>query len=123
MNDFSELDTLAADLSQAGVLAGFKVAKVVEEWGVEVEEQAREWAPRKRLPHYAKTITHDVTIEGGVVVGEVGPDADINGQAKLAHIFEFGTSDFAPRAHVGPAHDRAIPGAVRKISDLGGDIL
>lgn len=121
--DLSELDVLAADLSQAGISAGFKVARVVEEWGQDVETQAREWAPRKRLPHYARTITHDVTVVGSAVVGEVGPDKQVNGQASLAHIFEYGTSDLAPRAHVGPAHDRAIPGTVRKLEKLGGDIL
>lgn len=121
--DVSEINTLAADIAEAGVTAGFKIVGVVEDSCRKVEEQAKSFAPRKRLPHYAGTITHDVTVGAGEIVGEVGPDADVNGQAKLAPIFEYGTAEFAPRAHMGPAFDREVPEFVRRVAAIGGGLL
>lgn len=120
--DVSEINTLAADIAEAGVVAGFKIVGVVEDSCRNVEEQAKAFAPRTRLPHYARTITHDVTV-GTEIVGEVGPDADVNGQANLAPIFEYGTADLAPRAHMGPAFDREVPEFVRRVADIGGGLL
>lgn len=121
--EMSDLNRLEADLLAAGALAGARILDIVEEWGADVEDEAKHLAPRKGLQHYADTITHDVHVDGATIVGEAGPDREINGQAKLGHLFEYGTERLAPRAHMGPAHDRATPVAVRKIEDVGGDIL
>lgn len=123
IDGIDDLNRLAADLSDAGVRIGWRVHGIVEETAGEIEEQAKEWAPRKRLPHYARTINHTTTIEPGAVVAEIGPDADVNGQAKLGPVFEYGTAETAPRAHVGPSFDRSIPGFTTKIADAGGKIL
>lgn len=123
MNDFSELNTLAHDLTEAGLLAGVRALKVVEKSAQRIEDQAKEWAPRKRLPHLANTITHDVTVQPGMVVGEIGFDRDVNGQARLAHLFEYGTSDMAPRASIGPAFDLESPAFVAGLEDAAGEIL
>lgn len=121
--DISEINDLAADIAEAGVLAGFKIVAVVEESCQKVEADAKAFAPRKNLPHYARTITHDVTIGAGEIVGEVGADADINGQAKLAPILEWGTDKFPPHAHHGPVFDREVPNFVKRVSDVGGNLL
>lgn len=125
VNDFSELNELVRDLEHGGLLAGVRAAKVVEDSSQRVEDQAKEWAPRKRVPHYARTITHDVTVGAGSIVGEIGPDADVNGQAKLAPIFEYGVASrgFAARAHMGPALDREIPNFIDGLGDAAGRIL
>ena len=122
--DFSELNRLAADLSHAGVVVSLKIRPALERSAERIEQQAKEFAPRKRLPHYAETINHDVTTDGsGHVVAEIGPDRSVNGQAKLANIFEYGTSDQAPRAHLGPALDREGPNFVAAVKEIGGDVL
>jgi hypothetical protein len=121
--DLSELNTLAADLTEAGVLVGVRSLKVVDASAQRIEEQARTFAPRKNLPHYAKTITHDVTVEGDHIVGEIGPDKDVNGQARLAHLFEYGTSHLAPRSHLGPALDREGPAFIAALAEIAGKIL
>lgn len=123
MTTSSDLNTVAVDLAEAALLADVRVAATVEQSAARIEDQAKEWAPRKRLPYYARTVTHDVTVEPGAVVAEIGPDKDINGQAGLAHIFEYGTATLAPRAHLGPALDRESPAFVSRLEDVAGDIL
>src|SRR5690606_6360473 len=112
----NDLDRLAADLTEAGVLAGVKAAKALDDVGRDLRDEARRLAPGARggrAKHYPKTITHDVTVEPAAVVVEVGPDKNINGQAKLGHIFEYGSVNNAPHAHLGPALDRVSPEFVR----------
>lgn len=121
--DVSELNNLAVDLSGAGVLAGIRVLGAMEKSAERIETDARAWAPRKRMPRYARTITHDIAVGAGEIVAEIGPDAEVNGQAKLAPIFEYGTSEVAPRAHVGPALDREIPTFVDAVKEIGGSVL
>jgi hypothetical protein len=121
--DVSELNQLAADLTKAGLTAGVKAVAVAEQSGRELRDEARRLAPRKRLPHYAETITDEVTVEPGAVVVEVGPEA--RGQGKLGHILERGApaTGFPPHAHLGPALDRVTPAFVRRVADIGGDVL
>lgn len=127
--DTSDIQRLAADLSALGHtrVATVRGAAVIEESLERIQADARQAAPKTRLPRYADTITHDVTIGGlgGSVAGEVGPDRSVNGQARLAHIFEYGAPkiDFAPRPHIGPAFDREIPNFLAAVEDAGGSIL
>lgn len=123
MTDFSELHDLEADLRQAGITAGLRAAKAVEESAQRIEDDARANAPRKRLPHYARTITHDVTIGGGMIVGEIGPDREVNPSADLFWVLEVGRSHSAPRPHLWPAADREEPKFVQSIERIGGEIL
>lgn len=120
MND--DLDMLAADLARAGVFAGTRAVTVLEESAARIEAHARDQAPRTRLPHLAATITHDVTV-GASIVAEIGADKDVNGQAKLAHIFEYGTSALPPRPFLGPALDLEEPRFASGIEDITGRIL
>lgn len=121
--DLSDLNTLAADLAVAGATAGLRIVRVLEESASRIEADAKLFAPRKRLPRYAGTINHAVTVHPGMVEAEIGADADVNGQAKLAPIFEYGTATNAPEAHHGPAFDREVPNFVTKVADVGGQLL
>lgn len=124
MND--DLETLAADLSRAGLLAGFKIRAVLGRSATHIRDDARENAPGgqgSRAKHYPRTITYDVTLGVDGLVAEIGPDRNINGQAKLAHLFEYGKPGQAPRPHLGPALDREVDKFAREIADLGGDVL
>lgn len=116
-----DLNRLIVDLSRAGALAGLRVAKVVEQAGIEVRDEARRFAPKTGLPHYGEKITHELTVTAGSVTVEVGPEK--GGQGSLGHILERGTADAPPQAHLLPAHDRAVPGFVKGISDIGGSLL
>jgi hypothetical protein len=121
--DASEMDHLIGDLTGAGLLAGARAVAVVKASAKRIEDQAKEWAPRRRLPHYARTITHDIEIGAGKVTAEIGPDSDVNRQANLAPIFEYGTSRVGPRAHMGPALDRETPKFEKGVEDVGGGLL
>lgn len=121
--DTSDLDHLAVDLAAAGAAVAVKVVPALEHSAQNIEDQAREWAPKTRTPHYPATITHDVTPGVAGPVAEIGPDKNINGQAKLAHLFEYGSVNNAPFAHIGPAFDREVPDFVEAVGVAGGDVL
>jgi hypothetical protein len=117
----SSLNVLAVDLAGAGPEAvarsGVELAKSAQR----VQDMARDLAPRGHLPHYAATITWDASVDGLDV--EIGPDRQINGQAKLAHILEYGSVNNAPFAHLGPAFDREVPDLVEHLADAAGRTL
>lgn len=109
MNDFSELNTLAADLTKAGLTAGVRVLPVVHRAANNIVRDARQFAPKSAVAqHYPDTITYDIEI-GAAIAAEIGPDRDLNGQAKLGNLFEYGSVNNAPQAHLGPALDREGP--------------
>ena len=116
MND---LERLVADLSTAGDWTQLKAEALVGDAGERLRDEARRLAPRRRLPHYARSITSEVGVERstGIVYAEVGPEK--GGQGSLGHILERGTSQTPPHAHMGPALDREAP----RFSDALADIL
>jgi hypothetical protein len=117
----SDLDKLAADLTSAGVLAGVRAVSVAQRLGAQLRDDARDLAPRKDLPHYRGSITHEVIVSGGSVVAEVGPEK--GGQGSLGHILEYGTATSAPHAHMEPALDRIAPVFVEAVAAFGGTVL
>lgn len=119
--DFSDLDRLAADLTQAGVRAGLEAYGVADVAGRALRDEARRLAPKRRLPYYAEAITHDVEVGLGKVSVEVGPEK--GGQGSLGHILEDGTATSPPRKHLGPALDRIGPEFARRVARMGGDLL
>lgn len=126
MSDFSDLDRLAADLSNAGAMVGAKAFRLLDETGAEIREEARRLAPGAHggpARHYPKTISHETTVGADRVEVEIGPEK--GGQGSLGHLFENGvpSTGAPPQAHLGPALDRSVPGFVVKVADLGGEIL
>lgn len=118
MIEVDGIDGLMADFTKAGLMAGLRAAKVVEDSSRKTRDMARQLAPRTGLPHYANAITYEVTIDGLSVTGEVGPER--GGQGSLAHILEFGTSRTPPHAHLGPALDYETPAFVKRLGDIAG---
>lgn len=117
-----DLESLVADISQAGLLAGFRVNAILGRHAKQVQDTARELAPGASggvAKHYPASITYDVTVGVGSVVAEIGPDREKNGQAKLGNVFEYGTSDLPPRWHLGPALDRQVPKFQLDMGDIG----
>ena len=113
------LNEVISDFTKAGLLAGVRAEQVLSDAGRDIQETARQLAPKTGLPHYARTITHETYIDGDAVTVEVGPER--GGQGSLAHILEFGTSRTPPHAHLGPALDRHAPGAVKRLADVLGE--
>jgi HK97 gp10 family phage protein len=113
-----DLRRLVADLTQAGTKVNAAAAVVVAASAKRVQADARSRAPRKRLPHYARSITHEVRSGMGGVVAEIGPEK--GGQGSLAHLFEHGSANTAPKPHLGPALDAeesAFIAALLKVVD------
>lgn len=122
MSDFGDLDRLAADLTKAGPLAGLRAVKVMRQTGKELQDEARNLAPKgPHLPAYAATITWELEVGPAGIMVEVGPEK--GGQGSLGHLLENGTPTSAPQAHLGPALDRVGPDFVKRIAEIGGDIL
>ncbi|MCU1488290.1 MAG: hypothetical protein JWN67_5036 [Actinomycetia bacterium] len=121
--DVSEINQLAADLTKAGLLAGVKAYGVAEEYARGTQADARQFAPHgPYTKQYPASITSDVTITPTAIVAEVGPDKD-RPQGALGNLLEYGTGKQAPQAHLGPAHDRNLPKAVKRLGDIGAEIL
>lgn len=108
--DSHDLADLTHDLDDAGRDAVRKLLPVMHRGAANIRDDARENAPRSDvIKHYPRTISYDIERNGDTLEAEIGPDRDVNGQAKLAHIFEYGTDSLAPRPHLGPALDRELP--------------
>ena len=119
--DFREMDRLVADMALLGPKTLMGTIEVVTRTTEAVERDARSFAPRTGLPHYAETITSEVQVDPRGVVGEVGPEK--GGQGSLGHILEFGTVDTGPQAHVLPAADRHDHEFVHGLARLKGSDL
>lgn len=116
--DTSELDDLAGDLDEASRQVVEKILPVLHRGANNIVRDARENAPQSAvIRYYPRTITYDIERDGGDLVAEIGPDRDKNGQAKLGHLFEYGTASLAPRPHLGPALDRELPTFERYAAD------
>lgn len=122
MNDFSDLNRLAVDLSGADSRARRRIPAVLDRAGEAIRDDARAFAPGARggrARHYPKAITHELVARGLAV--EVGPEK--GGQGSLGHIFEYGTSRAQPQAHLGPALDRHVPDTVDALADVLADTV
>lgn len=115
-SDAHELETLIGDLQSAPFRALAQIRALMDETGREIRDDARLFAPKTRLPHYAEAITHSVDADGlGVVIGPVK-----GGQGSLGHLFEYGVASrgIPPHAHLGPALDRAIPDFAARVAAI-----
>lgn len=120
----ADLSRLAHDLEFAAGGLSARVHHALTEAGDAIVTEARELAPHGAALHYPGTITADVTLgDGRALVLEVGPDRAKNGQAKLGNIFEYGTSELAPKQHLQPAFDHQLPAIEEKIAEAGSRLL
>lgn len=117
--DASELNALAADLSNVAGKIGPKVQTVMRKIARDIEADAKAFAPvdtgnlRSSIGHSdLRTVGQSGTLEV-----EIGPTAN------YGVFVEFGTSRMAPHAFMGPAFDRRSPGFVSALEDIVGEFL
>lgn len=121
--DLTELDELTSDLQGAGARAAVKAVAVVTKGAYNVMRDARDFAPHgPHTPAYAWSITYDVEVTEGAIVGEIGPDKD-RPQGALGNLLEYGKPGQAPHAHLGPALDRESPNFEAHMLAIGADAL
>jgi hypothetical protein len=110
------LDDLEATLERAQREIVPEIERVMHRTMNEIRRGAqRRVRGHPHLRHYPRTFTYDVTTEGLVVTGEVGPEHEKGGQALLGHLIEHphqvehGTLTRAPLPHWRPATDEELP--------------
>jgi HK97 gp10 family phage protein len=112
--DVSQMNTLAADLGRASFYIAAQASKAVRKTGEDIVREAQAFAP-VRTGNLRNSIGADY--DGDGLGFEAGPTASYGGYVEL------GTSKMAPHAYMGPAFDRATPGFVQAVEQLGGNIL
>ncbi len=116
--EISGLNELVADLTQAPGRAQRKSLVVVRVGGEKVAKTARQFASGlAHAPAYPRSITSEVKIAGSAIEAHVGPDKDL-AQGALGNILEYGTSNNAPIAHLGPALDIEGPNFAKAMEEL-----
>lgn len=99
--DGSELNQLAADIQNSAGAVGAKASAAIRKTAHNIEQTAKVFAPVDTGNLMGSIST---TIEGDgrftSIAAEIGPTAD------YGHHVEFGTSQHAPAAYMGPAFDR-----------------
>lgn len=121
--DSSELNMLAADLGRVPGRIVNQTTKVVFRGAVNIRDSARKLAPGSRYArHYPNSITYDVDAFGrpGVIEAEIGPDRNRR-QGALGVLFEHGSVNNPPMAHMGPSLDLEGPKFVRNLADAAED--
>lgn len=121
--DTSMVSKLAFDLVKAGPAALVAAQAVTAKGALNVKTKARELAPKgPHLPHYANSITYDLSTSGMTVEAEIGPDPGLP-QGPLDHLFEYGGPKNAPMPHLGPALESEAPVFERFLDDAVGKAL
>jgi hypothetical protein len=118
--DATELNTLAAVLTDQKRIAPRAARTIVEVGARNVKDDARRLAAGiAHAPLYPLSISYDILNArlAGAVEAEIGPDKD-GPQGALGNILEYGTVNNAPLAHLGPALDREGPGFEKAIADM-----
>lgn len=109
---FAELNRLAFDLSNAPQEVKEGSVKVVREVIRKVEDTSKSFVPRDTDELY-NSISSDVWEEPGMVIGEAGPTA------RHGRFVEWGTSNMAPQAFMGPALDRHSGELEEALGEIG----
>ena len=114
MSGFDDLNRLAVDLTAASMSAQREAPRLVATAAGELEAIAKALCP----------------VDSGKLKRSIGTNLDlVNASAVIGPseyygaFVEWGTSDTAPAAFMGPALDRVTPGFVQAIETLGGNIL
>lgn len=89
--DTSQLRDFASELSRAAPTVARAVPGVVKKGMNNIKGTMQsDFRESRSFGHIAKTVTYDVTVDGGGVTGEAGPDKSRGGGANLAHIAYWG---------------------------------
>jgi len=104
LNEFAiELDVATSRMiPDVSAVVGKGCMNIKQDW-------ARAWSSLdKHLPLLPKSVTYDVTVLPGRVVGDVGPDLNRR-QGPLGGVAELGTPTSAPHPGGAPALDAEAP--------------
>lgn len=110
----SDLNRLEIDLREASLRVAAQASTVIRRTGQAVVHDAMALAP---VDTGALRASISVDYDNDGLGFEAGPTVSYGGY------LEFGTSRMAPRAYLGPAFDRNVPGAVAGLTALGGNVL
>lgn len=109
-----QLNSLAADLTHAGLITAHRGSKAVKKIGADVVADGQAFCP----------------VDTGNLRNSIGVDYDGDGlgfeagpTANYGPYVEYGTSKMAPEAYMGPAFDRNAPAFVAAVEELGESIL
>jgi len=114
VNGAADFNRLAADLAAAGAAAQYEAPHLVAAAARELEGIAKAFCPTD-TGKLRRSITTDLDLANASAV--IGPE-EFYGK-----FVEWGTSDTAPAAFMGPALDRVEPSFIQSIENLGGNIL
>jgi len=110
----SGLNRLEFDLMQAGLVVAHQASRIIQKTGHDVVRDAQAFCP-VRTGNLRSSISVDFRYNG--LEFEAGPTAFYGG------FIENGTSRIAPRAYLGPAFDRNVPGVVTALGLLGATVI
>lgn len=120
------LSDLIDDLQHASEEAVEATKKVIGKGCLNIKKDAqriiKDAGVKGYLPHYPRAISYDVSAEGTVVTGEIGPRRDRE-QGGLGSYVELGTVHNAPIPHLSPALDAELEPTARYLERVGAQLL
>lgn len=121
--DSHELDGLVATLANAEAQIVAEAKKVMSKGSLNIKtDAARRVTGLAHLPHFPRSITYDIGVQGDTVIAEVGHDKD-KLQGVLAAVVELGSVNSAPHPHLYPAADAELPNLERYLGDVAAQLL
>ena len=119
MSDFGEVEKLAADLRKAGPAAQTKAVKAVRKAAFDVQAYGKANAMRLFRPPTSTGATAN-----SISVSMTGPtSAEVGPTTSYSPFLEWGTRRMAERPFMGPALNKAEPGFIAAMEQLGGEML
>lgn len=121
--DTSELDAWTAVVAAARAEIRPAAELVVAKGALNIKNDARRLAPAgPHLPHYASSISYDLTSGLDWIQAEVGP---VEGRAQrgLGNLLEYGSVNNRPHPHHEPAADAEEPRLWAAASALAADLV
>lgn len=107
--DTSEVAAVADILVHAAGVAPAEARKVVAKGALNIKTDARKRASGlAHAPAYPNSITYETHETATSAWAEIGPDKDKR-QGDLGNLLEYGSTNNAPRPHLGPAAETELP--------------
>lgn len=119
----SDLEKLAADLSNAVPVSAAKVRGVVQKGALNVKNDWRAaWSGLAHAPSVDEAVTFDTRVTAGGIEAEIGPDKSKR-QGALGNLIEFGSVNNGPTPGGEPALQAEEPRFVKALEEITGDLL